>query len=82
MSQGLTSLDLRSFCRAPASTAAAGWTGGELRRLLAGVKGAPCSRDLFLVFESWFGDPVLLPGTLLKIYLRHSGQGALYSWYH
>ena len=58
------------------STAAADWTGGECRRLLAGLEGTPCSRGLFLVVDSWFGEPVLLPGTFVKMYL-HTAAGQL-----
>ena len=77
-----TSLDLRNFCRAPGSIATGGCTGGECRRLLAGLVAVTGSRGLFLVVDSWCGEPVLLPGTLAKTYLHAPAGHVSYRCYH
>jgi hypothetical protein len=72
----LTSLDVRSFFRMAASIGATACAGDI--RLLNALEGPLSSKARFLLAASLFGDAVLLPVTLVKIYL-HMSDGMIRS---
>lgn len=69
-------MDVRSFLRMAASTGAAAGAGDT--RLLDAIEGPISSKARFLLAASLVGDAVLLPVTLVKMYL-HMSDGMIAS---